>query len=300
MQSLASVNSAFAGTGVVARAAARRAAAARVNVQASFFKTSTATKPAKTPAKTVGNAKKASKQSSGKVLTAGKDIKATQFTADLGFTKKRIALGFTKSNELFVGRAAMLGVAIAIVGEILTGAGPLAQLGYELHESVFDVEAEILFIIAFNLVRSGQRCGRCFDITAVLGTWIGPHMLVLEIAAFLPAKGRFVADEEELEERPKGPLQDPRISILEPKKFFGFSGFGQFSKENELFVGRVAQLGFASALIGEAVTGKGILGQLGLETGLPLNEIEPLLGAFIFFLLFAAINPGSGKFVDEK
>ncbi len=44
MQSLASVNSAFAGTGVVARAAARRAAAARVNVQASFFKTSTATK----------------------------------------------------------------------------------------------------------------------------------------------------------------------------------------------------------------------------------------------------------------
>ena len=27
-----------------------------------------------------------------------------------------------------------------------------------------------------------------------------------------------MADEEELEERPKGPLQDPRISILEPKK----------------------------------------------------------------------------------
>lgn len=39
-----------------------------------------------------------------------------------------------------------------------------------------------------------------------------------QIAAFLPAKGRFVADEVELEERPKGPLQDPRISILEPKK----------------------------------------------------------------------------------
>ncbi|KAI7838596.1 hypothetical protein COHA_007604 [Chlorella ohadii] len=266
-RSLASVNSAFAGTGVVARAAARRAAAARVNVQASFFKTSTATKPSKS----VGNAKKASKLSSGVVLTAGEDIKATQFTADLGFTKKRIALGFTKSNELFVGRAAMLGVAFAIVGEILTGAGPLAQLGYELHESVFDVEVEILAVIAFNL-----------------------------LAAFLPAKGRFVADEEELEERPKGPLQDPRISILEPKKFFGISGFGQFSKENELFVGRVAQLGFASALIGEAITGKGILGQLGLETGLPLNETEPLLLAFVAFTLFAAINPGSGKFVDEK
>jgi photosystem II protein len=267
MAALTAATSAFAGTRLASRTAARRAVAARAVTKASFFKTSTATKPAKT----VGNSKKSSKLSSGAVLTAGKDIKATQFTADLGFTKKRVALGFTKSNELFVGRAAMLGVAFAIVGEVLTGNGPLAQLGYELHESVFDVEFEILAIIAFNL-----------------------------IAAFLPAKGRFVADEVELEERPKGPLQDPRISILEPKKFFGISdGFG-FTKENELFVGRMAQLGFAAGLIGEAITGKGILGQVGLETGLPLNETEPLLLAFIAFTLFAAINPGSGKFVDEK
>jgi hypothetical protein len=33
------------------------------------------------------------------------------------------------------------------------------------------------------------------------------------------------------------------------------------------FVGRVAQLGFAAALIGEFLTGKGPLAQLGLETG---------------------------------
>jgi hypothetical protein len=65
------------------------------------------------------------------------------------------------------------------------------------------------------------------------------------IAAFLPARGKFIPDEEELEERPKGPLQDPRISILEPKKFFGITGFG-FTKQNELFVGRMAQLGFAA------------------------------------------------------
>lgn len=140
-----------------------------------------------------------------------------------------------------------------------------------------------------------------------------PIVPPLQLAAFLPATGRFVADEVELEERPKGPLQDPRISILEPKKvgcflsffvaqegglhggrqwcglggcrlawvgsllsdwcnlaracvrsapptfdqlrpplapplllqFFGVSGFG-FTKENELFVGRMAQLGFAA------------------------------------------------------
>lgn len=56
-------------------------------------------------------------------------MQATQFTADLGVTKKTITLGFTKSNELFVGRMAMLGVAAALFGEILTGLGPLAQVG---------------------------------------------------------------------------------------------------------------------------------------------------------------------------
>ena len=35
--------------------------------------------------------------------------------------------------------------------------------------------------------------------------------------------------------------------------------------------GRTAQLGFLAALIGEKVTGRGILGQLGLETGVPLG-----------------------------
>ena len=119
-------------------------------------------------------------------------LQATQFNVDLGFAKKKVALGFTKSNvrplptcmlgrvwhcrapwlvapprarpacrrattaaanckpqpspgipsllpenptclqELFVGRAAMLGVAFAIVGELLTGRGALAQLGYEV------------------------------------------------------------------------------------------------------------------------------------------------------------------------
>ena len=39
---------------------------------------------------------------------------------------------------------------------------------------------------------------------------------------------------------------NPSPPLHAPLQFFGFSGFGQFSKENELFVGRVAQLGFAS------------------------------------------------------
>lgn len=70
-------------------------------------------------------------------------------------------------------------------------------------------------------------------------------------------------------------------------------------QENELFVGRMAQLGFAAALLGEGVTGKGPLGQIGLETGIPLTEAEPLLIFSIIFTLLAAVNEGRGKFVEE-
>ena len=154
--------------------------------------------------------------------------------------------------------------------ELLTGKGALAQLGYETGLPLADIEPAILFVIGFNL-----------------------------IAALLPTKGRFIAEDEDLEERPAGVLQDPSISVLDWRRFFGIGGFG-FTKANELFVGRVAQLGFAISLVGEALTGKGILAQFDFDTGLPLSETEPLLLAFIAFTLFAAINEGSGKFVEEE
>jgi hypothetical protein len=53
------------------------------------------------------------------VLVAGKDIKATQFKVGLGGEKaKLVAIGFTKSNELFVGRMAMVGIASSLIGEV--------------------------------------------------------------------------------------------------------------------------------------------------------------------------------------
>eukprot|EP00884_Botryococcus_braunii_P020424 jgi/Botrbrau1/7065/Bobra.0165s0088.1 len=224
----------------------------------------------RSPAVFVPQAIKSAAKGSKKVLVAGKDIKATQFKVGLGGEKSQlVAIGFTKSNELFVGRMAMIGIASSLIGEVLTGKGALAQLGFETGLPIFELDAIILGVIAFNLV-----------------------------AALLPAKGKFIADEEELAERPKGALQDPKISLADPKKFFGIKGFG-FTKENELFVGRLAQLGFAASLIGEGLTGKGILGQIGLETGIPLNEAEPLLLFSIAFTLLAAVNEGSGKFVEE-
>lgn len=44
-----------------------------------------------------------------------------------------------------------------------------------------------------------------------------------------------------------------------------------------------------AAVIGEKVTGRGILAQVGLETGIPIGQQSIFLLAFIGFFLFAAI-----------
>lgn len=164
----------------------------------------------------------------------------------------------------------MLGFAASLVGEILTGKGAAGQLGLETGvTNLSEIDGLIALLAVFNL-----------------------------IAAVFPASGKFVP-EEDFSDRSAGSLQNPNVSLANPKEFFGVKKFG-FTKENELFVGRVAQLGFAFSLIGEALTGNGPLAQFGFETGIPINETEPLLIAFIFFTFFAAINEGTGKFIKDE
>lgn len=200
-------------------------------------------------------------------------VKAQTFNVTLGFNEDRtlrkapVTLGFTKDNELFVGRAAMVGVAASLLGEIVSGRGALAQLGMETGLPLNEIDGFLLALIAFNFA-----------------------------AALAPTDGKYV-QQEDFSDRSKGVLQDPSISLLQPHKFFGTSPKFGFTKRNELFVGRLAQLGFAASLLGEALTGKGILGQIGLELGIPVWEVEPLLLFSILFTLFATANPTrSGRF----
>ncbi|XP_031119441.1 photosystem II 22 kDa protein, chloroplastic [Ipomoea triloba] len=181
-------------------------------------------------------------------------------------------IGFTKQNELFVGRVAMIGFAASLLGEAITGKGILAQLNLETGIPIYEAEPLLLFFILFNLLGAIGALGD---------------------------RGKFVDDPE--------PATGLDRAVIQPGKGFrsalglkeGGPLFG-FTKSNELFVGRLAQLGIAFSIIGEIITGKGALAQLNIETGVPIGEIEPLILFNVAFFFFAAINPGTGKFVTDE
>ncbi|XP_022991058.1 photosystem II 22 kDa protein, chloroplastic-like [Cucurbita maxima] len=181
-------------------------------------------------------------------------------------------IGFTKQNELFVGRVAMIGFAASLLGEGITGKGILAQLNLETGVPIYEAEPLLLFFILFTLLGAigalGDRGKFIDDPEPATG---------LERAVIPPGKGLRSA-----------------LGLKEGGPLFGFT------KANELFVGRLAQLGFAFSLIGEIITGKGALAQLNIETGVPINEIEPLVLLNVLFFFIAAVNPGTGKFVTDE
>jgi photosystem II protein len=72
-----------------------------------------------------------------------------------------------------------------------------------------------------------------------------------------------------------------------------------FSERNELFVGRVAMIGLVASLVGERVSGKGALAQLGMETGLPTYEVEPLLLLLVAVAATSAVVPFHDKFIGD-
>ncbi|CAI7788064.1 unnamed protein product [Closterium sp. NIES-53] len=204
--------------------------------------------------------------SSRKAAVPAKSVPATRLRTEDGIFGTSGGFGFTKANELFVGRVAMLGFAASLLGEAITGAGILSQLNIETGIPITETEPLLLFFIAFT----------------VLGAIGG-----------LGDRGRFVDDDA-----PAGPPVKPgsfkaALGLSEDGPLFGFT------KANELFVGRLAQLGFAASLIGEVITGRGALAQLNIEIGVPVWELEPLLLASIAFFFVAAINPGTGRFIND-
>ncbi|KAF5749029.1 Photosystem II 22 kDa family protein [Tripterygium wilfordii] len=179
-------------------------------------------------------------------------------------------IGFTKQNELFVGRVAMIGFAASLLGEAVTGKGILSQLNLETGIPIYEAEPLLLFFILFTLLGAIGALGD-------RGRFVDDPPTGIDKAVIPPGKGVRGA-----------------LGLKESGPLFGFT------KANELFVGRLAQLGIAFSLIGEIITGKGALAQLNIETGIPINEIEPLVLFNVIFFFFAALNPGTGKFLTDE
>jgi len=197
--------------------------------------------------------------------------------------------GWTKSNATWLGRLAMFGFAGSLVGEQLTGKGVLGQIGLETGIPVQEAEPLVLAFIAAN--------------------WA----LVL-----LPSKGEFISrtmagtkggsagDEEEdifLDKNPPAQFgtmssNDIAFGLLEQWSYKVGKKIGM-SKENELLIGRIAQGGFAASILGEIVTGKGPLGQLGLEIGVGVNGVNPFPLLLAFILVVLALANGTGKWKGE-
>eukprot|EP00245_Coleochaete_scutata_P006894 TRINITY_DN21711_c0_g1_i1.p1 TRINITY_DN21711_c0_g1~~TRINITY_DN21711_c0_g1_i1.p1 ORF type:complete len:263 (-),score=81.95 TRINITY_DN21711_c0_g1_i1:610-1398(-) len=177
--------------------------------------------------------------------------------------------GFTKQNELFVGRLAMLGFAASLIGEALTGDGICAQLGLETNIPLTESEPLVVFFIIFNVLGAIGALGD-------RGKFVDEPKTGVEKAIVTPGKGFKAA-----------------IGLSDKGPTFGFT------KANELFVGRLAQLGFVASIIGEIITGKGALAQLQFETGVPIQDVDFVIIFFAALLATTALTPGAGKFVED-
>lgn len=156
--------------------------------------------------------------------------------------------GLTRRNEILVGRTAMIGFVASLVGEVVTGKGIMGQLGVETHLESWEVQAAIAGLMAFNVVVALAN-----PVDALANN---PH---------------------------EGSLQDPRVSLLDPVRFFGVSRVFGWTPKNELFNGRMAQIGFLASILTEMCTGEG-----------PLTLYGPGLGvgliALVAMMLFASAS----------
>jgi photosystem II protein len=131
----------------------------------------------------------------GHKVTTPVFAKATKVVKREVASEQALKLGFTKTNELFVGRLAMLGVASSLIGEVITGKGAIAQFAGEIGATTTEVQVAVWAIALFNLV-----------------------------AGVLPTSQTFVPEEQEAQKQsPPGALQDAKITLLTPRKFFGVS-----------------------------------------------------------------------------
>jgi len=175
--------------------------------------------------------------------------------------------GFTKANELFSGRLAMLGFAALIVQDFLTGQGAIAQIDNELGLQLW--ETEDLLLLQIGVIGA----------LAATGFASGGQ----------PFRDLYPADAQN--------LYSPKDGEKFWRQVFGLAEEGPvfgFNTNNELLLGRVAMTGFAVTTLIEAVSGRGPLEQLGFELGASsLHFEEDFFLASAAFFAVSAVFPAA-------
>jgi photosystem II protein len=200
-------------------------------------------------------------------------VKKKSGTDPKGYEPNTPESAFTRGREVVAGRLAMTGFFAELVGELVTGKGAVGQLSLETLLPRPLIAAGIAAIVLFNFATALNPAGPTFT----------------------------EENQRDVRKRPYGGVQKPsKTSLVQnPRKTLGISkGFG-FTKANELFVGRLAMIGFAASLVGEYFqNGKGPLGQLGIPMPAYAEYAGFGLAGWILFFFAAAI--GSGNFPGEK
>ncbi|PSC74116.1 hypothetical protein C2E20_2633 [Micractinium conductrix] len=146
------------------------------------------------------------------------------------FTTSPMTPAFTRRREHVVGRVAALGFAFGLMGELLTGVGPITQLHYETGLSFRVIYTALLVLAGFGLVGGLRPGSPTYD-------------------------NRNLYDASK-RTSPPNPVREPR----------------RFLMQNEVYIGRLAMVGFAGAVALEYLWGgEAPLAHLGLiQPGTPL------------------------------
>ena len=197
---------------------------------------------------------------------------------DEGFTDGNpLATAENQDLETKLGRAAMVGFFFTTVGDVVTrGEGPVEQLR---DEQMFLLNHINPATVAKDILEVGG-----IYVESVFIVWLClAAAFILAVQQGLSSPVRTYSSKKNKRESLKA--NGERVGVMLESVRDALNLQVQEQKPYELFNGRLAMMGFAFALVGEAVTSQGPLEQLNLETGVPVIDSE-LFGAFFIAGVF--------------
>eukprot|EP00239_Pterosperma_sp_CCMP1384_P001503 CAMPEP_0197853952 /NCGR_PEP_ID=MMETSP1438-20131217/23764_1 /TAXON_ID=1461541 /ORGANISM="Pterosperma sp., Strain CCMP1384" /LENGTH=272 /DNA_ID=CAMNT_0043468541 /DNA_START=72 /DNA_END=890 /DNA_ORIENTATION=+ len=188
-----------------------------------------------------------------------------QAANNMGYNTDEGLFGFTPFSELWTGRLAMSGFTIGLVTEVTTGEGILQQIGLsDGYENPALFTALVLLMGGASLAATTKTI---LDITtgnmsaAQKENYAKGFGLTDEQTARLNSTAAQMKEEEEPSTSMDEALSEP-LNQTVVERTTGGSAVPGYAEHVETNNGRWAMIGFATAILIEAATGRGIIPQL--------------------------------------